>query len=93
MKTAIFAGAMCALSILTPAFSAPGTFEAGALRVERLGKSGAPLILIPGLACGPWVWKGDAERLARNHVVYLLTLPGFDGREPVAGAFLCGVYS
>lgn len=86
MKTAIFAGAACALSLLTPAFSAPATFEAGALHVEQRGDSGPAIILIPGLASGPWVWSNDADRLANDHVVYLLTLPGFDGREPVANA-------
>jgi pimeloyl-ACP methyl ester carboxylesterase len=79
------AGLALAFSLLAPAFSQ--TFEAGALRVEKRG-AGPAVILIPGLASGPWVWRDTAPRLARNHTVYLLTLPGFDGREPRAGATL-----
>jgi pimeloyl-ACP methyl ester carboxylesterase len=79
------AGLALAFSLLAPAFSQ--TFEAGALRVEKHG-AGPAVILIPGLASGPWVWRDTAPRLARNHTVYLLTLPGFDGREPRAGATL-----
>jgi pimeloyl-ACP methyl ester carboxylesterase len=79
------AGLALAFSLLAPAFSQ--TFEAGALRVEKHG-AGPAVILIPGLASGPWVWRDTAPRLAWNHTVYLLTLPGFDGREPRAGATL-----
>src|SRR5690606_28653941 len=82
MKTTFFAGAACALSLLTPAFSAPASFDVGSLHVEQRGEAGPAVILIPGLASGPWVWKTDADRLAKDHVVYLVTLPGFDGRAP-----------
>lgn len=86
MKSAIFAGAACALAFLTPAFSA--TYEVGALAVEQQGDKGAPLIFIPGLASGSWTWKSDAARLSKDHVVYLVTLPGFDGRKAVPGTTL-----
>lgn len=62
-------------------------FEVGALAVERLGQ-GPPVLLIPGLASGSWVWRDTAPRLAERHAVYLVTLPGFDGRVPVAGTTL-----
>ena len=75
---------MLALSLLAPATSA----EVGALKVETLGDEGPAVILIPGLASGTWVWRDTAPRLARTHRVYLLTLPGFDGREPAAGVTL-----
>jgi pimeloyl-ACP methyl ester carboxylesterase len=88
MRTAIFTGAACALALLTPSFAAADAMEIGALRVEQRGDSGPAIIMIPGLASGPWVWRADADRLAKDHVVYLVTLPGFDGREPVAGATL-----
>ncbi|MGB9108715.1 MAG: alpha/beta hydrolase, partial [Telluria sp.] len=44
-----------------------------------------PLILIPGLATGGWVWEETVRAFSRDHAVYVLTLPGFDGR-PAAGA-------
>lgn len=93
MKLRILAGLALASSLLAPAFSAPAPsarnqFEAGALHVETLGNKGSAVILIPGLACGTWAWRDTAPRLARDHVVYLLTLPGFDGRAPRAGATL-----
>src|SRR5215470_7385120 len=101
MRNAIFAGAACALALLAPTFSRAASsasqYEVGALAVEQLqGKDerkGAPIIFIPGLASGSWAWKDSAERLRTTHAVYLLTLPGFDGRKPVAGTTfetLCG---
>ena len=81
MTKRFFAGCVLALSLLAPAFSA----EVGALKVETMGTKGPAVILIPGLSSGPWVWRGTAPRLAKGHRVYLLTLPGFDGRAPQAG--------
>jgi pimeloyl-ACP methyl ester carboxylesterase len=88
MKSKFFAGLALALSLLAPAFSAPATFEAGALAVEQVSDKGPPLILIPGLACGPWVWTDTVARLKDEHAIYLVTIPGFDGRKPVAGVTL-----
>jgi pimeloyl-ACP methyl ester carboxylesterase len=88
MKSKFFAGLALALSLLAPAFSAPATFEAGALTVEQVSDKGPPLILIPGLACGPWVWADTVARLEDKHAIYLVTIPGFDGRKPVAGVTL-----
>lgn len=91
MKVNFLASCVLALSLLAPATgtAAAGTtrsFDVGALRVERLSDKGPAVILIPGLASGPWVWEDTAKRLASRHSVYLLTLPGFDGRAAVAGA-------
>jgi pimeloyl-ACP methyl ester carboxylesterase len=93
MKTSILAGAVLALSPLAPEISsaadfAPVTFESGALQVEQLSNQGPPIVFIPGLASGSWTWRDSAARLAGKHSVYLLTLPGFDGRAPVPGADL-----
>lgn len=60
-------------------------FVLGALAVERHGKRGRPLILIPGLASGSWVWQDAIRTFRDDHVLYVVTLPGFDGRAPVAG--------
>lgn len=83
-----FAGFALALSLLAPAFGGAAKFDAGAVAVEQVSDKGPPVILIPGLASGAWVWKDTAERLRANHAVYLLTLPGFDGRPRDANATL-----
>jgi pimeloyl-ACP methyl ester carboxylesterase len=62
-------------------------FEIDGVLVERHGKPatrGRPLILIPGLASGGWVWEETVRAFSADHAVYVLTLPGFDGR-PAAG--------
>ncbi len=51
----------------------------GTLKVERHGDHGGPVILIPGLQGGPWVWRQTIAALEKNHVVYAVTLAGFDG--------------
>jgi pimeloyl-ACP methyl ester carboxylesterase len=52
---------------------------AGTLKVERHGDHGRAVILIPGLQGGPWVWQQAIAQLQKNHVVYAVTLAGFDG--------------
>ena len=59
-------------------------FEVRGVLVERHGNGGRPLILIPGLASGSWVWQDTIRAFAADHTIYVLTLPGFDGR-PAAG--------
>ena len=64
-------------------------FEVGGVLVERHGKAGnggRALILIPGLASGSWVWQDTIRAFAPDHAVYVLTLPGFDGRPPAGPA-------
>ncbi|NML60734.1 alpha/beta hydrolase [Massilia sp. RP-1-19] len=63
-------------------------FEVGALAVERHGRRGTPMILIPGLASGSWVWQDAIRTFRDDHVLYVVTLPGFDGRAPIAGNML-----
>lgn len=77
-----------ALTLNAAALSAPEQFEAGALHVEQVSTKGPALILIPGLSSGPWVWTDTAARLSGKYSIYLLTLPGFDGRKPVVGTTL-----
>lgn len=60
-------------------------FEVGTMLVERHGERGTPLILIPGLASGAWVWEGTVKKLKDTHVLYVVTLAGFDGRPAVPG--------
>jgi pimeloyl-ACP methyl ester carboxylesterase len=65
-------------------------FEVGTLQVERHGTRGTPLILVPGLVSGAWVWQDTVRQFSGEHVVYVVTLPGFDGRPPAAGKMLDG---
>lgn len=60
-------------------------FEVGQMLVERHGAKGAPLVLVPGLASGSWVWEDTVRRLKDSHVLYVVTLPGFDGRPAASG--------
>jgi pimeloyl-ACP methyl ester carboxylesterase len=59
-------------------------FESGSLLVERHGERGTPLILIPGLASGAWAWQDTLRQFSGEHVIYVVTLPGFDGRPRAA---------
>lgn len=63
-------------------------FEVGGVLVERHGKAGGgrPLILIPGLASGSWAWQDTVRAFSADHPIYVLTLPGFDGRAPAGPA-------
>lgn len=60
-------------------------FEVGSMLVERHGQRGTPMILIPGLGSGAWAWQDTVRRFSAEHVVYVVTLAGFDGRAPVSG--------
>src|SRR5579883_1454871 len=63
------------------------SFDAGSLHVDVYGTPGKPaLVLIPGLACGPWEWSGEIARFSPDYAIYALTLPGFDGRAPISGS-------
>ncbi|WP_020652355.1 alpha/beta fold hydrolase [Massilia niastensis] len=62
-------------------------FEVEGMLVERHGQRGRPLVLVPGLASGPWVWQEVIRQFAGEHTLYVVTLPGFDGRPaPAPGA-------
>lgn len=56
-------------------------FVVGPLLVERHGSGGRALVLIPGLASGAWVWQDVVRALSGRQAVYVVTLPGFDGRD------------
>jgi pimeloyl-ACP methyl ester carboxylesterase len=62
------------------------TFAAGILQVERFGSDGRPpVIIIPALFCGSWQWNGQIAALSPSHTVFVVTLPGFDGRPTIRG--------
>ena len=58
----------------------------GSIYVTKVGNGPTPLVLIPGLGCGPWVWENFVHSLPeRQYTVYKITLAGFDGTPAVAG--------
>jgi len=61
------------------------SYEVGTLHVQVYGDHGRPVILIPGLAGGAWVWKDTIDELRKDHQVYAVTLAGFDGTPAPAG--------
>ena len=66
-------------------------FDINGMLVERHGQAGTPMIFIPGLASGAWAWQDATRQFMADHVVYVLTLPGFDGSaarpgKPMAAA-------
>ena len=75
---------LCAFALVMFAAAAAGhaspvADRVGTLKVERHGDHGRAVILIPGLQGGPWVWQQTIEKLQQDHVVYAVTLAGFDG--------------
>lgn len=60
-------------------------FEVKGMLVERHGNGKRPLVLIPGLSSGAWVWQETVRELGGAHTIYVVTLPGFDGRPAVEG--------
>lgn len=66
------------------------TFEVGPMLVERHGSAGTPMIFIPGLSSGPYVWESAVREFGKHHTLYLVTLPGFNGRPAVSGDAMAG---
>jgi pimeloyl-ACP methyl ester carboxylesterase len=78
-----------AASIEPPASAAVAAdhFQVGSMHVALLGNpKGKPVILIPGLASGPWVWDDTVKQLQQDHALYLVTLAGFNGKAPISGS-------
>jgi pimeloyl-ACP methyl ester carboxylesterase len=70
------------------AVNAAVPFRVGTMTVQCYGDHGTSLVLIPGLASGGWVWDDVVGRLKKDHVIYVITLAGFDGTTPVQGKLL-----
>lgn len=81
--------ALLLTAVGTPLMAQPAVSTVGTLTVVRHGDQGPAVILIPGLQGGPWVWQQTIDRLSQHHVVYAVTLAGFDGTPaPAAGGNL-----
>lgn len=75
---------MAAMFAFSPAALAqvPTEFRSDRIVVESRGR-GPDVILIPGLASTPEIWKRTADRLDDRHTVHLVSIRGF-GDVPVA---------
>jgi pimeloyl-ACP methyl ester carboxylesterase len=83
-RSLFFAAAMA-----VPLWAFASSPAVGSLKVERHGDHGRAVILIPGLQGGPWVWQQTINKLQRDHVVYVVTLAGFNGMPaPTSGGNL-----
>jgi N-formylmaleamate deformylase len=65
-------------------------FEARSFSV-RVAGHGAPMILIPGLACRGEVWDDFVRHYEGRYEMHVLTLAGFGGARPVPDASLAMV--
>jgi len=72
----------------TRSANAADPIRVGTMTVQRHGDHGTPLILIPGLASGGWVWDDAVAALKNDHVLYVVTLAGFDGIPPAQGKLM-----
>jgi pimeloyl-ACP methyl ester carboxylesterase len=94
VKKSIGAVVTLAISLLTlaaaPTLAATpsASFEAGSVHVDRYGSGSPALVLIPGLTDSGAVWDTTVARYQATHTIYVLTLPGFGGRAPIAAPML-----
>jgi pimeloyl-ACP methyl ester carboxylesterase len=68
-------------------------FQIGSMFVERHGDHGKAIILIPGLGSGSWVWEDTIKQLEKNHILYVVTLAGFNGRPSMDGPKMDKAYA
>jgi pimeloyl-ACP methyl ester carboxylesterase len=65
----------------------------GNLEVRRASQGPIPVILLPGLGCGPWIFDSLNAILSRDNSIYSVTVAGFDGVPAVAGPVIDGIIS
>ncbi|OJX36332.1 MAG: alpha/beta hydrolase [Flavobacteriia bacterium 40-80] len=54
--------------------------------VSKTGNGDQSVLLLPGFACSGDVWSETVESLRKNYTCYTLTMAGFAGTAPKAGA-------
>lgn len=84
----IFMLAVLLLPIAAAGATPAASFEAGSVHVDRYGSGSPSLVLIPGLTDSGAVWNATVDHYAGTHTIYVLTLPGFGGRAPIAAPML-----
>jgi pimeloyl-ACP methyl ester carboxylesterase len=88
MKATIVTIALLMLPLATLGVTPNASFEAGSVHVDRYGSGSPALVLIPGLTDSGAVWDTTVARYQAAHTIYVLTLPGFGGRPPIAAPML-----
>ncbi len=78
---------------ITASAKAAEQFQVGSMFVERHGEHGPSIILIPGLSSGSWVWEDTVKQLEKNHVLYVVTLAGFNGQATMNGPKMDQAYA
>jgi len=64
----------------------------GALHVDVYGSAGKPpMILVPGLGCGPWEFGNEIAAFAPSYRIYAITLPGFDNQPAIQAPLFTAV--
>ena len=76
----LFSFAAADAATLAPLPKADRSFDSGSLHVDVFGSGSQAMILIPGLASGAWAWSEQIAHFSPSYTIYVLTLPGFDGR-------------
>lgn len=88
---AVNAGVSTAVSTSANATPTAEQFQIGSMYVEKYANpqaKGAPVILIPGLSSGGYVWDETVKQLRAEHELYVITLAGFNGKPALPGAKL-----
>jgi pimeloyl-ACP methyl ester carboxylesterase len=97
LSLAVAAPTLAASPLGTPP-AATASYDFGMLHVDMYGIGPRSIVLIPGLASGPWSWYGTIDHLlagrgADLYTIYALTLPGFDGRPTTTKTPLFDAFS
>jgi pimeloyl-ACP methyl ester carboxylesterase len=79
---------LAAAPSVTAAAMPTRSFDAGSIHVDVYGTGSPSLVLIPGLTDSAAVWDTTVAHYRATHTIYVLTLPGFGGRPPIAPPML-----
>ena len=79
---------LCAAPLTAAAATPARSFDAGSVHVDVYGTGSPSLVLIPGLTDSGAVWDSTVAHYQATHTIYVLTLPGFGGRAPIAPPML-----
>ena len=92
ISTTLLAGAALAVLTVQPAIATQApSHPAFSVKVTGAGGSGAPVILIPGLASPGEVWDGTVQRFCAARQCHVLTLAGFAGAPAIDAPLLPAV--
>ena len=88
LRRLVFLLILLAIPVPALALTPTASFEAGSVHVDQYGTGSPTLVLIPGLTDSGAVWDTTVAHYAGTHTIFVLTLPGFGGRPPIAAPML-----